>query len=407
MKTIHLIILFFSIFLYSCEKNNPEIAASEELGSISYQEKIYAQPIVVGNQIISVQNKENSYLLTAFSNTGAIQWSTNIDDYIIAGSNYDDVPYIQLLKNKNNQIFLVFFSENNNGNEIIKTVRLSNSGEFISQFTDSIHQNIPNIVPTARSFNRLGILAFDNGNLGVLSSLSVLSNQQTFIQISEYNSSGEHINDTTYTINQLINPSRVFLASNNRLVFQTGDVFGISRFVIFNPENEEIFISPEFPIFDLLSFYENSKGDFIITASAFVDNLDYYGIIISISSKADYNWHQTYADKTAWLLTSVTEVSDGYVFTGFDITRQLLNELDWRSSFNNEKVFEIVIKTNLNGKITQNANWSYKIMSPASSAGAAVLQDANGNYTVLGGKYDRDIHSTTILKLNEKGEIIK
>jgi hypothetical protein len=406
MKINYLIILFSAILLYSCEKSNPEIAGTDELSSISYQEKIYAQPIIIGDQIISVQNKENTNLLTAFNNTGAVEWSTDIDDYIISGTNYNNVPYLSLSKNKNNELFLNFFSENNNGTEIIKVVRFSTSGEFISQFTDSIHQNIPNFVSATKRFAGLGVLPLDDGNVAVVSSLTVVANQQTFIQMSEYNSDGEHFNDTTYTIDQLINPYQVFLASNNRLVFQTGNEFGISRFVVFNPESSEIFTSPEFPVFDLLSFYENSKGDFIITASAFVDNLDYYGIIISISSNAEYLWHQIYTEQTAWLLTSVTEVSNGYIFTGFDITGQLLNEFDWRSSLDNEKVFGIIMKTDFNGKINQNTGWSHRIMSSASTACAAVLQNETGGYTVLGGKYDRDIHSTMVLKINETGEII-
>jgi hypothetical protein len=406
MKYSYLIIFLFISLSYSCEKSNPEIAASDELSSISYQEKIYTQPIIVGNQIISIQNKENTNFLTAFNSDGSIEWSTDVDDYILSGTDFNNVLYLFLSKNKNNEIFLNFYSENNNGTEIIKTVRFNNSGEFISQFTDSIHQNIPNFVSAARRFSGQGILPLDNGNVAVVSSLPVIANQQTLIQMSEYNADGEHINDTTYTIDELVNPLQVFLASNGRLVFQTGSEFGVTRFVIFNPENGETFTSPEFPIFDLLSFYENSKGDFIITASAFVDNLDYYGIIISISSNAEYLWHQVYTEQTAWLLTSITETSNGYIFTGFDITGQLLNELDWRSSLDDEKVFGIIIKTDFNGKINQNTGWSYRIMSPASTACAAVLQNETGGYTVLGGKYDREIHSTMVLKINEMGEII-
>ncbi len=405
MKINYLIIIFGALLFYSCEKSNPEIAGTDELSSISYQEKIYVQPIVVDNQIVSVQNKGNSNFLTAFSNTGSKEWSIEVNDYIIQGTNYDNVPYLFLSKNKNNEIFLNFFNEKSNGTEIIKTVRFSQTGEFISHFTDSIHQNIPGFVSAARRFTGLGVLPLDNGNVAVVSSLTALTNQQTYIQMSEYNSAGEHINDTTYTIDQIFNPYKVFLASNNRLVFRTGDGFGITRFVVFNPETGEIFTSPEFPVFDLLSFYENSKGDFIFTASAFVDDLTYYGIIISISSNAKYLWHQVYTENTAWLLTSVNELSDGYIFTGFDITGQLLNELDWRSSLDNEKVFGIVMKTDFNGKINQNTGWSYRIMSPASTAGAAVLQNETGGYTVFGGKFDRDIHSTMILKLNEMGEI--
>ena len=405
MKIRYLIIVFWTLLFYSCEKSNPEIAGAGELSSISYQEKIYAQPIVVDNQIVSVQNKDNVNFLTAFNNTGSIEWNIDIDDYIIQGTNYDNIPYLFLSKNKNNDVFLNFLNDNNNGSEIIKTVRFNKNGEYISQFTDSIHQNLPNFVSAARRFTGLGVLPLDNGNVSVVSSLTVLTNQHTYIQMSEYNSEGSHLNDTIYTLDELINPYQVFLASNNRLIFQTGDGFGITRFVIFNPGTGEIFTSPEFPVFDLLSFYENSKGNFIFTASAFVDNLSYYGIIISISSNAEYLWHQVYTEQTAWLLTSVSELSDGYIFTGFDITGQLLNEFDWRNSLDNEKVFGIVMKTDFNGKINQNTGWSYRIMSPASTAGAVVLQNETGGYTVFGGKYDRDIHSTMILKLNEMGEI--
>lgn len=406
MKIRYLIIVIWTLLFYSCEKSNPDIAGTNELSSISYQEKIYAQPIVVDNQIVSVQNKDNVNYLTAFNNTGSIEWSIDINNYIVSGTNYDNVPYMFLSKNKNSDIFLNFFSDNNYGSEIVKTVRFSKAGEYISQFTDSVHQNIPDFVSAARRFTGLGVLSLDNGNIAVVSALSILNNQQTFIQMSEYNSDGAYLNDTIYALDELINPTQVFLASNNRLVFETGDGFGISRFVVFNTETGEMFTSPDFPIFDLLSFYENSQGNFIITASAFVDDLTYYGLIISISPNAEYLWHQVYTDKTAWLFSSVTELSDGYIFTGFDITGQLLNEFDWRSSLDNEKAFGIVMKTDFNGVMNENTGWSYRIVSPATTAGAVVLPDENGGFTVFGGKYDRDIYSTMILKLNEMGEIV-
>ncbi len=408
MKYYYLFILFFAGIFYSCEKSNSEIAPIDNLSSIAYMEKIYAQPVVVDNHIISIQNQDGSVYLKSFSENGSILWSTNINEYIIDGESYETVPYLELSKNKNNEIFVNFYGENHYGSEMIKSVRFSFEGEYISDFTDTVHQDLPNVVPEPRQFQGLGILTLDNGNVAVVSSLTILSNQLTFIQVSEYNENGNFLHDTIYEIDRLLQPIEVFLASDNRFVFRTGLEYGITRFAVFNPESGDIDITPELPVLDLFSFYENSKGNFIITASAFDNDLDYFGIIISFSDKGEYLWHRVYTEQSPWLFTNITEVANGYIFSGFDDVSksQLLKVFDWRTGFDGNRSIAVFMKTNFEGISNNNVGWINRFMLPASTAGAAVLKNENGNYTLFAGKYDKEIYSTIILKVNNNGEIL-
>jgi len=402
MKYKYLSILFFAILSFSCEKSEPEIAPYDELSAISYQEKIYTQPIVVDGKIISVQKKDAETFLTAFNKEGSMEWSVDIDNYIFDKNNYENIAYFELTKNIDNQIFLNLYDLIGN-HEIVKSVRFNCSGDFINEITDSIHQN----TLSNEDFYGLGILPIDNGNVMIISSSADMNSNQTSIQISEYSSDGKFLKDTVYRIQQAFHPYSVYLASKNRLIFTIASGFTV-RFVIFSLDDESIYESEEFPTYDIFSFYENSNGDFIFTVSTFDDELKYYGMVIAISEKGEYLWHQVYYTKTSTtLLTSVMEIQDGYIFTGFDLTGQLLTQLDWRTTFDKEKTEAIIMKTDPKGVINENTGWITHITLPANSAGAAVLLNNNENYTFFAGKYDNQIYSSFILKIDKQGKIVK
>ena len=403
MKNIFFIITFIAI-LSACEKSEPEIATYDDLSSIAYLEKIYTQPINVNNQIVSAQKRKGDFYLTAFDSKGSVIWDININNYCIEGYTYDNIPLFELKKNKQNEIFLNFYAENQQNSEIIKVVRFSSKGEFISEFQDSIHQKNPT-TPQEHKFAGLSILPLENGNVATISTQTLYANKETLIQTTEYNVQGEIAKDTIYRIPEAFNPFDVFAASNNRFVFAGESGFTV-QFIIFNPAENTFYKSPELPVFDIFSFYENSNGDFIFTASAFVGNLQYIGMIISISQEGEYLWHSVYGNKTAWLLTSITELADGYIFTGFDLTGQLLTQFDWRTSLDDKKAVGIMMKTNLRGVTDEQTGWTIRLTTPAVTAGANVLEDTDDNFTLFAAKYDRDIHSTMILKIDKQGNIV-
>jgi len=92
-------ILILSLFYFSCQKNDPEIAGADELSAITYSEKIYAQPINVNNQIVSIANDGTSTFLSSYDQNGSSVWSLNIDDYIIPDQTFDKISHLELQKN--------------------------------------------------------------------------------------------------------------------------------------------------------------------------------------------------------------------------------------------------------------------------------------------------------------------
>jgi len=108
-------------------------------------------------------------------------------------------------------------------------------------------------------------------------------------------------------------------------------------------------------------------------------------------------WSKQYLNNSAWIFTSMIEMNDGYLFTGFNINKILL-DIDWRSTFNTENVKAVVLKTNFQGIEI----WSNILTITESSVGAITLN--NENLTFFGGKYDRTVHNTIVLKLYKEGK---
>ena len=236
----------------------------------------------------------------------------------------------------------------------------------------------------------------DDGKIAVASSLVVDTAQLSHIQLSFYSENGEFLEDSLITFNAITNPYWITLASNNRIVIKMNSGFGLARFFIYNLETKELYTSPELPVYRTYSFTETSNESFLITASAFDDNLNYMGIVINISDKAQYLWHKLYSQKSAWLFNSVNESSNSYIFSGFKIDKQLLNEFDWRSSFDDNKVDAVILKTDLHG----NEIWKQLLMNQVSTTAAISMQTANDSIITFTGKYDRDIYNCSFYKLS-------
>ncbi len=403
MKHSIFIILILSLFYFSCQKNDPEIAGTDELSAITYSEKIYAQPINVNNQIVSIANNGTSTFLSSYDQNGSNIWSLNIDDYIIPDQTFDEISYLELQKNNQGEILLNMFHSDKQ-EEILKSVKFTNYGTYHSQFTDNIHQT-DTIIHQADTielqgnseFIANGILPLSDGTTAVISSW-ITDRDTTFFQMSRYNTGGYHISDRYFIINEIVDVNHVYVSSSNNLILESFIGSVEKKIYIIDVLNDTTFSSLPLPIFDLYSFHERSNGELVFSASTVNNDLDNIGMIISLGPRGNYLWHQTYAINSAWIFMSITEILDGYIFTGFDIKKVLSPGIDWRSTFNTENVKAVVLKTNFQGIEI----WSNILAITESSVGAITLN--NENLTLFGGKYDRTVHNTIVLKLYKEGE---
>jgi len=400
------ITLLLSIFIFACQKNEPEIAGADELSSISYSEKIYTQPVEIDNQIVSVVNDGSSTFLTSYGQDGNKIWCNSIDAHIIPGNSFEDIEYFETKANSNDEIVLNMIDAEQNH----KTVTYSSSGDYIYEFSDVIYQTDSIFIGTdtidlngMSRFIIKSISPLSNGDNAVISSWTPdYANRltdTTIIQLSLYTGNGQFIEDQYIIIDESIDIQKVFVASNDDLIFVAEGFNGNPFIFITDIQGNFIGINTELNVFEIYSFFENSNGEYVFSAGTFNNNADYIGLLFSINRQGEGLWSKTYVNNSAWIFTSMAEMNDGYLFTGFNINKVLLG-IDWRTTFDTENVKAVTLKTDFQGEeLTRNI-----LQTQESTVGASVL--INENITFFAGKYDRSINNAIILKLNEELKII-
>lgn len=410
MKNSIYLLLFLNLLFFACQKNEPEIAGIDELSAISYSEKIFTQPIQIDNQIIAVVNDGSSTFLTSYGTDGNKIWNNSIDEYIIPGNNFQEIEYMEIKLSPSGEIVLNMLDSAQNH----KTVKFSSSGDYINEFSDVIHQTDTIFIGTdtidLNGFSRFsakGLFSLTNNNNIVVSSYAPRFFESdlidsTFIQLSFYNNNGQFLEDRYIIIDAPLYIKKVFISSDDDLIFVAENLNGDIFIFITDLQGNLIGVNNDFQILNLYSFFENSNGEFIFTASTF-NNFDYGGLIFSINRQGQGLWDETYTNNTAWIFMSVVELNDGYIFTGFNI-KKILIDVDWRYTFDIEKNVEaVVLKTDFLGEMT----WHSVLQSIGSTIGATTLIDEN--LIFFGGKYDGPAQNNTIqniiiLKLDKEGE---
>jgi len=291
MKHSIFIILILSLFYFSCQKNDPEIAGTDELSAITYSEKIYAQPINVNNQIVSIANDGTSTFLSSYDQNGSSVWSLNIDDYIIPDQTFDEISHLELQKNNQGEILLNMLHIDNR-EEIVKSVKFSNSGSYHNEFTDNIHQT-DTIIHQADTidlqgdseFTANGILPLSDGTTAVISSWTTDYTDRlidtTFIQLSIYNTNMQFIGDRYFIINASIYINNVFVSSIDDLIFIAETPAGQTFIFITDQQGNFVGLNSDFQIFELYSFFENSNGEYLFSAGGFNTNADIPGFYLA------------------------------------------------------------------------------------------------------------------------------
>jgi hypothetical protein len=150
---------------------------------------------------------------------------------------------------------------------------------------------------------------------------------------------------------------------------------------------------------DVYFFYENSNGNYVISASYIDNSIILRGVLFGLTKDGTGTWLKVFDRTPTWVLLSVQEMSDGYLFSGFNSGSLLLTGVDWRTSFLQEEHNAVLLKTGLSGV----EQWSKIINSPFFTAGALTV--GSSPFTIFGGKYDRSVKNIFLLKLNNTGEI--
>ena len=408
MKYLVYITFTLSILISSCQKVEPEIVKNDELSSLNYSGKIFSQAVRFDDQVVMIINNENKNELTSYDATGDIVWITDIEDYIIPGNTYEDITYLETKLSPTGDIVLNMMDDT----QRFKSVQFSSTGSYLNQFSDVINQTDTLFIGNdtidlngESYFGANGVFSLSNGsNIAVSSWTPDYVDRlvdTTIVQISLYSNTGQFVHDRYIILNEELIIYDVFASSTDELIFVTEDYNEDVYIYIYNLQGNSVRVSQRLPIFGVYSFFENNAGEFIFSAGTFNNNGNYVGMLFSLNKQAKTLWSVSYSNNSAWIFTSMQQMDDGYLFTGFNIHKVLLN-LDWRDSFNADNVKAIILKTNLKG-VEQNSSL-LQTMSE-STVGAATL--GNGNITFFGGKYDRSIHSTIILKLDKDLKIIK
>jgi len=146
-------------------------------------------------------------------------------------------------------------------------------------------------------------------------------------------------------------------------------------------------------------FYESSRGEYIISASAFINSDVAKGIIVSFNQNGDENWRliPTLAPNSGFV-HSVNEQSNRYIFSGLSSNSALF---DWRNDATNSNYSAMILLASLSGEPQGNP---VLISSPSfQSSGAGTI--GSGTFTFFMRKKEGPTKSITLIKFDEQGQI--
>ncbi|MBN1250530.1 MAG: hypothetical protein JXR51_14860 [Bacteroidales bacterium] len=414
MKNLIILTVFLLFIFSSCEKIEPLIADKSEIPINFYYEQIYVQPIIVDNQIVAVINDNVSTFLISYDAEGNKNWEKNIDSYVIDNQEYKNIYKLNLTLNRNSEIILNMIA--GDYMQTVKLVKFDKQGNFINQFTDNIHHpdtiffndNLGNADTLTNDsipvFYARKILSLSDGKTLVLAHEKSPLIDSTVFQFSFYDTNGNFIEDKYSFIEEADNQydiNHIYLTSDDKLALLFDLPNNVKAFALMDLNGNLLYIPVLVPsAFNIFSFYENTDGNFIYTGQTFGGNSVLTGLIFCINRDGDILWQENYQQNIASIFLSVYELSDGYLFTGFNST-SLETNLDWRNSFINEKDAKaILLKTDFEGKMV----WENMIQTQQESTFGAVSIFSD-KITFFGQKISNNIVNTMFFNLDSQGNI--
>lgn len=406
------IFAIITLLFYGCKKEDPEIATIDELATLALSESFMAQPISINNNLVAIINKDDMATLCTYDINGNKLWNQSIENYTLNGYTMHDVTYLDLQKSVDNQVFINMYYEETATNAIsskqsLKTIKFSNSGQFLWEMQDTVHQPDTIIVGldtidirANNDFSAGGFLSFSDGSTAIISSQisRTIGDDNTYIQLSRYDTNGQFIADKYLKLPARWNILSAYTTSTDNIFIFSGNNLGTRTLKMIDLQGNLIFEkTPSQNLYEIYFFAENSQGNYIISAAYFENTDVANGIVISADKTGNILWDLPYkSGPQSGFMRSMQERSDGYIFTGFSSPSALF---DWRDDATNTDYKAIIQKTDLNGAL----QWENTFNANFNSAGAGTLGSSDFSFFI--GKKDGPLKNILLLKLDSQGNI--
>jgi hypothetical protein len=414
MKQFIILLLAGLGILSSCKRGDPVIANPDELAVATLSENLICQPVTNADNMVAAINKNGQAFLCKYNANGEKIWQDNIDNYTIESVLIKDVEDINLIKDNQNNLLLTLLAPKKDQNqkiisENIREVKFSQNGDFIWQAIDSIHQPIKiQIGPTPVNMANkglsmaIGFVCFSGGEYGVISSLIDNLTDSTFIQLTTYDSDANTEVDNYFKIPGKRNIKNVYSTPGDQLLFSTSIEGTSDSYFLYTDINGHV-INDELapgPIIEMFFLDEISTGNYLASYSFTNRDNKLRGVICSFDNTGHSSLTHIFDLDPSWVMMSVKQLSDGYLFSGFDSDELMLGGVDWRTSFIVDSHQAVILKTDFAG----NEIWHRTMNASFYSAGAAVI--GNNPISFFGGRYEASGNNIFIIKLTNQGDVI-
>ena len=409
MKKFAALILAGLGLLNSCRKVDPIIADPLELTITTLSEDFICQPVTISDNTIGIVNKKNTTSLCNYDTNGHKIWQYVIDSLAVGSIGIPNVQHLDLKKDPQNNLLVTLIHVDPLIKYGIKMVKFDSNGQYLCQTSDSIHQRDTIImgtdtIPTSGlgRFTKIGSVCLSGGNYAFVSSLAVKSIDSTFIQMSIYNGSGVFVTDNYFKIPRVRSFISTYTTSANILIL-VGTFSLAEPFIIANDMSGNIIFDKSLGttliLNDAYFCQETSNGYYIISISYTNSTNNLRGRIYNLSPTGqEIVLNDTDFDPN-WIMLSMREISDGYLFCGFDTDVNLIKGVDWRTTFDTDTHRALILKTGFG--LTE--AWHKIIEANKNSAGA--VSTGQGPISFFGGKYESSGKKIMLVKLTNDGEI--
>ena len=157
--------------------------------------------------------------------------------------------------------------------------------------------------------------------------------------------------------------------------------------------------TPAFTILETYFFYENTSGEYIISASAFINTDVAKGIVVCLDQTGAQKWlFVSDLQPNSGFMRSINEQNDGYIFSGLSSNSAIF---EWRNEAANSDYTAMFQKLDFNGNpvgesVLFNSPWFQ-------SAGAGTV--GNEAFTFFMRKKEGTNKSIVLIKFDEEGNI--
>jgi len=415
MNKFTILILLISCLTASCRKGDPVIADPLEQAITILDENFLCQPVSVDENVIAVINKKNESSLCSYNKNGGKNWQIAIDNFALGTSTIQTVQSFDLKKDYQNNLILSMHTTVKDQNQQItaqklKAVKFSPLGVYdpnIPYLEDSIYQpdiavidNNPLSMKGKGTFVFLGTTCLSDGGYAVVSTLSPASVDSTYLQVTVYNSNLVFTSNNHFRVLGVRDFVNAYSDSNDHL------------FLIYSTKSSPVtsFLSTDLKgniVYDVSMqsyishsyFFKETSNKYIISTSYITSDVKIKGVIIYLDKTGENIMTIPSNFEPSGIMFSVNEISDGYLFSGFNSPGLLPGGLDWRTTVAESPYQAVILKTDFEG----NEVWHKVLEGNFTSVGAVSV--GNDPISFFGVKYEKSIKNIFLLKLTKGGAL--